>query len=362
MRRWIPFVAVALLLAACGGGGSADAPSDTGSTSDSTAAGSDDSDGGVDSEGTGSETTSDGTQIFVATGLGIDVVDLLAETQGEFVGGHSNPYGLVVAHDHLWFADSEGSLASVDAQSGDERGTVTLPGQLAGLAVTDSMAWVIAGLIGADAQLVGVERDGMTIRGTAVPPPGTYYDLVAGSGNDVWVHGGDIESVASVSKVDPTTVTVGEPVDSGVIADSMVVGFGALWVGGTRPGTLDGLTAPLSAIAKLDLSTGEVLDLFEIGGHGDGEVVVEVAFGYLWATQGLDAMLIKFDPASGSEVDRVEVGSGAAGIPYPILLTNDAIWVVNSTDSQALSFDPDTLEFQSGISLPTFAGAFAFVP
>jgi hypothetical protein len=36
------------------------------------------------------------------------------------------------------------------------------------------------------------------------------------------------------------------------------------------------------------------------------------------------------------------LGSGAAGIPYSILLTSDAIWVVNTTDRQALSFNPDT--------------------
>ncbi len=361
MRRWIPFVALTLLLAACGGG-SGDSPFDTGSRSDSTAAGSDDSDGGVDSEGTGSETTSDGTQIFVATGLGIDVVDLLAETQGAFVDGYDSPYGLTVAQGDLWFSEAPGSLVSVDAASGDENGTAALPGQFAGLSVTDDTAWVIAGLIGADSQLVAIERDGMTVRGSAVPPAPTYYTLVAASGNDVWVSGGDLESSTTVRRVDPTAVTVGEPVDSGVIAHSMLVGLGALWIGGIRPATPDGLTSPVAAIAKLDASTGVVLDLFEIGGIRDDAVVLESAFGSLWATQGLEAVLIKFDPATGEELGRVDVGSGAAGIPYPILVTNDAVWVVNSTDSQALSFDPDTLEFQSGIDLPFFAGAFAFVP
>lgn len=295
----------------------------------------------------------------MASGLGIDIVDLVAETQEVFVDGYDSPHGLIVAQDRLWFADAQNSLVSVDALSGDEKGTVALPGPLWGLTVTDDMAWAVAGF---EYSLVGVEVDGMTVRGTAVPAEGTYYDLAAASGDDVWVPGGDPESRTTVSKVDPATVTLGDPVESGVIADSMVVGLGALWVGGTKPGTPDGLTAPLSAIAKLDPSTGEVLDLFEIGGHGDGEVVLEVAFGHLWATQGLDGVLIKFDPASGDELGRVEVGTGAAGIPYPILLTSDAIWVVNTTDSQALSFDPDTLEFESGISLPYFAGAFAFVP
>ncbi len=347
-------------MAACGGG-SNDSPSESEPDSTESASPGSDSGGG---NGTGSETegTSDGTQIFVASGGGIDIVDLAAETQNVFVDGYGGPYGLVVAQDHLWFSDAAASLVSIDAASADVKGAAALPGQFSGLAVTGDTAWVIAGLIGADSQLVAGERDGMTVRGTAIPPTGTYYDLVAASGDDVWVHGGDLESSTSVSRVDAASVTVGVPVDSGVIADSMVVGLGALWVGGTKPGTPDGLTAPLSAIAKLDVVTGEVLDLFEIGGHGDGEVVVEVAFGHLWATQGLDAVLIKVDPASGDELDRVEVGSGAAGIPYPMLITSDAVWVVNSTDGQALSFDPESLEFQSGINLPTFVGAFAFVP
>ncbi len=357
-------MALLLLIAACGGDdGSVGDLSDADGGSDDTVAESDN--GGSDSESSdsGSDTTSDGTRIFVASAFGIDIVDLDAETQEVFADGYETPYGLMVAQDHLWFADAQSSLVSIDALSGDVRGTVALPGQFSGLAVGEDMAWAIAGLIGADAQLVGIERDGMTIRGTAMPTEGTYFDLVAGSGDHVWVHGGDLESRTTVGKVDTATVTVSDPVDSGVIADSMIAGFGALWIGGTKPGNPDGSTDPSLAIAKLDISTGAVLDLFEIGGSAwDGEVVLEAAFDHLWATEGLEGVLIKLDPASGDELDRVDVGSGAAGIPYQILVTSDAIWVVNSTDSQALSFDPDTLDFESGINLPYFAGAFAFVP
>ena len=364
-------VAVILVVAACGGnGGSAGTSDDTASGTNDTEAstgGSETESSDPGSSGSGdadseSDAVGDGTRIFVSTQIGIDIVDLAAEDQEAFAEGYDSAYGLAVAQGHLWFADAANSLVSLDTSSGDEQGKVALPGQFAGLAVTDEMAWVIAGLIGADSQLVGIERDGMVVRGSALPPEFSYYSLVAAAGDDVWVEGGDIESSTTVRKVDPASVTVGEPVDTGVIADSMVMGSGALWVGGTKPIGPDGSTGPLSAIAKLDASTGASLDLFEIGGFGDDEVVLEVAFGYLWATKGLEAVLIKFDPASGEELDRVEVGSGAAGIPYPILLTSDAVWVVNSTDNQALSFDPETMEFVSGINLPTFAGAFAFVP
>lgn len=334
------------MLAACGGdsseGGGPDSPEEPGDSPVETDA--------------GNEATSDGTRIFVATGFGIDIVDLEAESQESFVEGYETPFGLTVAQGDLWFADAENTLVSVEANSGNENGSVALPGQFSGIAVSEDTAWVLAGLIGVDSQVVAVARDGMTISGSALPPEFTYYDLIAASGDSVWVHGGDVESSTTVSKVDPATVTVGDPVDSGLIADSMVIGAGALWIGGTKPGE-----SPASAIAKLDPSTGDVLATVEIGGHGDGEVEVQVAFDHVWATQGLDAVLIKFDQ-TGEEIDRVEVGSGAAGIPYPILVTNDAIWVVNTTDNQALSFDPDTLEFQSGINMPSFSGAFAFVP
>ena len=279
-----------------------------------------------------------------------------------YFASRRKPYGLAVTDDHLWFSDWESTLVSVDARSGEARGSVALPGQFSGLAVTDEMAWVIAGFAEFDSQLIGIERDGMTVRGAAVPPEGSSYDLVAAVRNLVWVHGGDRTASTTVSKIRPADVTIGKSVDSGLIPDSMVAGMGALWIGGTTPLSDDGMSGLMSAIAKLDLASGEVIDLFEIGGHGDGEVVLALGFGHLWVTQGLDAVLIKIDPDTGSEVARVDVGGGAAGIPYPILLTSDAVWVVNSTDGQALSFDPDTLEFETGISMPAFAGAFAFVP
>lgn len=66
---------------------------------------------------------------------------------------------------------------------------------------------------------------------------------------------------------------------------------------------------------------------------------------------------------TADEIDRVTVGGGAAGIPYPILVSANQIWAVNRTDRVALGFDPETLEpGESGIDLPTFGGSFVFAP
>ena len=116
-------VALLFLVAACGGNdGSVGAPSDADGGSGSTVAesgGSDTGSGDSESSDSGSDATSDGTQIFVASGFGIDVVDLAAETQEVFVDGYDSAYGLIVAQDHLWFADAQSSLVSIDARSGD---------------------------------------------------------------------------------------------------------------------------------------------------------------------------------------------------------------------------------------------------
>lgn len=349
------FAVVALvLLTACGGGVSGDTSLDPVAPSATDSPGS----AGDDPVATGS-----GTQIFAAFGAGIDLVDLEAESQENFLAGYESPYGMSIVGDELWFADATANLVTVDAGSGDVNGSVQLPGQLAEMVVTEDTAWIIAGFVGSDAHLVAVDRSDMTVRGTAVAPEPSYYGHVAASGSDVWVHGGDLESSTTIRRIDPLSLDVGDPVDTGLIADSMVIGGGALWVGGTKPQQPDGTTGPVSAIAKLDTVSGEVLELFEIGGSGDGEVVLEIAFGYLWATQGLDAVLIKFDTATADEIDRVTLGGGAAGIPYPILASADQIWAVNPTDRVALGFDPETLELgDSGINLPTFGGSFVFVP
>ena len=346
-------VTVLLVLATACGGGGVDTSSEPGEQSSADVSATQ-----GDPVATGS-----GNQIFTVSGAGINIVDLEAESQESFLTGYEQPYGLSIAGSELWFADAAANLVAVDAQTGQVNGTVQLPGQLAEMVITDDVAWIIAGFVGSDAHLVAIDRDAMTVRGTAVAPPPSYYGHVAALGNDVWVHGGDLESSTTIRRIDPVTLAAGDPVDTGLIVDSMLVGAGALWVGGTKPQQPNSTTGPMSAIAKLDQVTGEVLEFVEIGGSGDGEVVLEIAFGQLWATQGLEAVLIKFDPTTSAERARVDVGGGAAGIPYPILVSADQIWVVNRTDRVAIGFDPDTLERgESGINLPSFGGPFVFVP
>lgn len=111
----------------------------------------------------------------------------------------------------------------------------------------------------------------------------------------------------------------------------------------------------------MDPSTGEVLDVIDLS-ENDDHVTLGSAFGYLWATQALSAELIKLDAATGEEIDRVDTGDGAAGIPVEILVTEDLIWTFNNNADEALGRDPETLELESGIDVPPFAPAPVFAP
>jgi hypothetical protein len=224
------------------------------------------------------------------------------------------------------------------------------------LAVTEDTAWVISGIIGGGETLVAINLDEQSVRGSLMPPGGTRYDFVAASGGDVWVFGGDPMLATVATRIDPEDVTQGLTVDTGLIGDSMVIGAGALWIGGTIPGDV-----PKSGLAKLDPATGEVIQLIELGDPSD-HVTVATAFGHLWLTEGLKGILYKIDPETVEIMSQVFVGEGAAGIPLEILETEDLIWIFNTTEDEARGFDPDTLEFEAGITVPPFASAPVFAP
>lgn len=336
---------VVLAASACGGAGSPNEEADPGE--------------GSGTAGGEQSSSSDGTQLFTVSVSGIDIVDLEDETQEPFVEGLEQPHALTVAGDNLLFGTGDPALVMVDVDSGDEIGRVQLPATVTSLVVDGNTAWVLAGVPGLDEQLVSVDLDDMTLRGGAVPPENSRYWLVAAEGDNVWVFGGDLELLTTVRPVDAASVSVGDPIDTGLIGESMIIAGGNLWVGGAIIGTSD--SPPHSGLARMDPSTGEVLDVIDLS-ENDDHVTLGSAFGYLWATQALSAELIKLDAATGEEIDRVDTGDGAAGIPVEILVTEDLIWTFNNNADEALGRDPETLELESGIDVPPFAPAPVFAP
>ena len=335
--RVTTLLAAALLLASCGGDGGGN---------------------GGDGDGADQGSSSDGTRLFSisAVGDGITLVDLDQDEEEQFVEGLTEPHHLTLLNGSLWFAEGSYDLVWVDPGSGDEEGRAALPAHVSDLAVTDDTAWVISGIIGGGETLVAVDLDEQSVRGSLMPPEGTRYDFVAASGDDVWVFGGDPMLATVASRIDPVGVTQELTVDTGLIGDSMVIGAGALWVGGTIPGAV-----PMSGLAKLDTATGEVIQLIELGDPAD-HITVATAFGHVWLTEGLKGILYKIDPETGEIISQGSVGAGAAGIPLEILETEDLIWIFNTTEDEARGFDPETLEFESGIRVPPFASAPVFAP
>jgi len=346
-----------MIVAACSGGDSESTPTDgSGAETEQTAENSNDE--------PQSASIGDGTRIFVVSGPGdsISLIDIENETEEVFFAGDELLHNLVLIGDSLWFGSGENALVRVDAMTGEETGRTEIPGRFEGeIDILDDAVWIVAGSIGISTQLVGIDTNTMAIVGEVSPPQGSFFSLVAAVGGEVWVFGGDPELLSTVSTVDPTSFEQGLPVDTRVLADSMVAVGDILWVGGTIGAFANESGVPTSGVARVDTTSGQV-DRFEMSPNPDNWVEAKSAFGSLWLTLGLDAELVKVDSVTGAETDRVSVGSGAAGIPYPMQVADGQIWVFNDTDDEMPAFDPETLELITGINVPPFSAAPVFAP
>jgi len=351
MKRFAGLMALLLLLAACGGGSDDDTGGESNNTGGGTAA--------TDPGDSGS--SSDGNRLLVSSPVGgIDIVDLDAESQEPFIDTEGQVHSLRLIGDTLWFVDGS-DLVAADAASGAIKGRAPMPDGVADMAVSGNTAWVLTGISGASSAVAVIDIETMTQLGSIAAPEFTTYLLIAALGENAWGFGGDVESSTAASKLDATSFTQTSSVDTGILADSMAAGQGAIWIGGTIPAFVSESDSPESGIVKLDPVSGGVMDTIVLGEPAD-HIVVAIGFGHLWATEGLDGALYKIDAATGEIVDSVDTGRGAAAIPLEIIFTRDLVWVFNTTDDTATGYDPDTLDFEEGINVPTFAPAPIFAP
>ena len=346
MKRFATFIVIALTLAACGG------RTDNGTEDDN-------SDNGLSSADQ-SQPSSDGTRLLVPGFSGIDVVDLDAENQEPFIDDLGQVGHIRLIGDTLWFIEGV-DLVAADAKSGDLEGKVAVPEGIVELAVGKNTAWAVTGIAGITNEIVVIDTDNMTRLGTIVAPESATYTQITVLGDDVWAFGGDFESSTSVAKLDVDTLAQTITVDTGIIADSMIAGEGAIWVGGTIPAFVTDTSTPKSGVSKLDPETGEVVITIDLG-EPDDHIVVNTGFGYLWVTEGREAILHKIDPTTGATLDSVDTRDGAAGIPLEIIFTEDLVWVFNTTADTITAYNPDSLEFETGIDLPAFSAAPVFAP
>ena len=274
MRRVAVWTVLVLLVAACGGseeqaGGGRD---QEGSGSEEVREDESSSESGDDAAPEG-----DGTRLFVPGVLGgVDVVDLEAETQETFVEGEQGVYAISVAGDTLWFVEGT-DLVAADARSGEVRARTTFPDTVADYVVSGDTVLVLVGIIGASTERSIVDAIDLGVSGTASAPDGTRYSEPVSAGGSVWAFGGSLELGTALARIDPDTATQIDVHDTGIIADSVIAGDGAIWVGGTIP-SFDGSTAPSTGIARIDPGSGEVTQTIDLG-EPARTVELHLAFG-----------------------------------------------------------------------------------
>jgi DNA-binding beta-propeller fold protein YncE len=247
--RWRTTLVVAVLLAAAGCSGAADAPGSPRSTQPPPA----------------------------PTGTTVPAFD-----RGRFaavipVSGAGN---MAVADGRLWVLDAAGTVVRVDPESNRVVGKpLRVPADAEAIAVGERALWVTRGAPG---DLAGPRTDTVTridpTSGRTVATirlRGAPLDVAATPGA-VWVtnSGGD-----SVVRIDPATNrVVGPPIPIGFRAGNLVVGAGDLWV--TSDYRVDAAAEDV-VVVRIDPQANRAVETIAVGGH---PIDVAATQGAVWVS------------------------------------------------------------------------------
>jgi len=171
-----------------------------------------------------------------------------------------------------------------------------------------------------------------TIRTDASPS-----GLALGAGS-LWVANGD---AASVSRIDPrynrVAQTIPIPGPSGYSVTAIAFGLGSVWVaqaGGT--------------VSRIDPATGAVGDPIIVGNEPSALAVGSEA---VWAANGWDGTVSRIDPTN-IVTQEIPVGRGVSAVAVGA----DAVWVANALEDTVQRIDPDTNAVMATIRVPKRPG------
>ena len=155
---------------------------------------------------------------------------------------------------------------------------------------------------------------------------GKTADWVAITPDGVWVGGTGPDAV---HKIDPVTntrmLTVNLP---GEPCSGLALGFGSLWIP---------LCGGIPTLAKVDLKSGELADVFKVG-PAAAEGGVATSPDSVWLVTDKHGTLARIDPANGAIRQTVQVPSGSYNPHY----VDGRIWVTRAGGSELTSIDAAT--------------------
>lgn len=238
-------------------------------------------------------------------------VDGRGERQREVPTGAPDPRdaGIAVADGRLWVANLGGSVGVVDLSTGAPLGRVSVgPGEPATVVVDGRWAW--APRHGPGGGLTRIDAVDLSRPGVPVDLPAEGF-AAALDGETVWVTGLD----AGLFAVDRDRAAVRLEVDLPGAPRGVAIAAGDVWVSLRDRGE----------VARVDASTGEVIDRIEVGGQ---PWPVTAGAGAVWAAT-LDGRLVRIDPATA----RVTASATVGAQPRAIAVGADAVWVTSQMGS-----------------------------
>jgi ABC-type oligopeptide transport system substrate-binding subunit/class 3 adenylate cyclase/streptogramin lyase/tRNA A-37 threonylcarbamoyl transferase component Bud32 len=224
----------------------------------------------------------------------------------------------------LWFANSDDkTLERIDLRTRKPiHPFVSIQDGFGGMAIGFGAVWVVDGK---EPALLRVDPRYLTTQRIPLPAKKADIDFTAptevttGDGS-VWV-----AEANAVFRINPDTQRVVKTI-SVPQADLLAYGDGALWVGQSNA----------SSISKIDPKTNQVVQPVKLRDFvGD----VEVGGGFVWVGLVPDDAVWKIDE-NGTIVKTIGVGHGASGMTY----RDGALWVGSNGTLQRIDADSDAIE------------------
>jgi DNA-binding beta-propeller fold protein YncE/tRNA A-37 threonylcarbamoyl transferase component Bud32 len=185
------------------------------------------------------------------------------------------PVDVAIGDELVWVANAgDNTVSAVNPENGTELRPLEVAEEPVALAVADGTVWVVSQ---AGRSAVPINEDEVRVAGVAIPL-GQKPSDVAADADGVWITD-NLEG--TLTQLDPTAESVGEPIEVGPQPRAVALGLGYVWVAIGGDGT----------VVRLDPDSGEIIgDPIQVGSD-----TADVAVGAdaVWATDFGDSSVME---------------------------------------------------------------------
>ncbi len=230
----------------------------------------------------------------------------------------------------MWLTSLPGnSVTRIDPTTNTATGTISLtPSGLGPIGITVDVGYVwVANHDGNPTGSVA-KIDPATMSVVDVIPIGNRSiagpNWLAAGGGSIWT---DVPNINAVVRIDPATDTITATIPDKGVCGALAANDAAVWVaGGGGPGCLPGIT-------RIDPNTNTVTTSLNAGGQTDA---LALADGALWYGTSISNFLGRIDTASSTIVGQLKLPGAAFGLTAAY----GYVWATDRNDGVLLKVQP----------------------